>query len=68
MEHITAETFGKQINKLALCLDKRSIKKTSKKLLLDEVKVNFNMFGTIMLNRIIGNANSGLVIIVETHR
>jgi hypothetical protein len=40
------------------------MKVTMKKMLMDEVTINFNMFGSLMENIIVGNLNDTIIVTI----
>lgn len=65
---ITMEDFCKHISKLISSGNKESTNKHKKKFLFYKMPINLNMLSIMMLNWIMGDADSGFIITVMTHR
>lgn len=63
----TTQSFSEHISYLIFNIHKGHANLLGLQLLLYEMFVNFNMFRSVMLDRIVDNANGSFTIIVQSH-
>lgn len=61
------QPFGKSISKLVIYLDKYSADNASLQMIFYEMSIHLNMFGSIMLNRIVRYVDCHLSVRIQIH-